>query len=432
MKYLRLSTLLLFLGTVVISCSDDTVTEPDNDKITVPGAYSFASRFETGKSSVSYTGQIVRNLLVQDIKILIDQTGKPGGNLVTATDILALYDYQDSDNLNSPTTTGNLPPLETSYSLISTGKNLTGKISGATLIGTNKTVDQTMREWFAEVEALSKDASRLGTPMAHTNDQGLDLSQLINKVLLGSVVYYQGTGIYLASITDRDNTAQKGGTALYTDMEHAWDEAYGYYGAARDYFNYSDADLAGSVDQFTNDANGDGKIDFTSEYNFGFSRNAGKRDKGSSTGIDFTRIVFQKFLEGRTTIVNQGTEAELIAIRNAIANEWEKVIAATVVHYINETLNDMAELTSESTPANSKDLNKHWAEMKGFAWALQFNPLKLISNADLQTLHTNFGDSPIYSAPGTNDYTTYRAGLETSRSILQNVYEFSKSDVLGW
>ena len=35
--------------------------------ISVPTTYTFASRFESGKSSVSYGGQTVRNLLVQDL-----------------------------------------------------------------------------------------------------------------------------------------------------------------------------------------------------------------------------------------------------------------------------------------------------------------------------------------------------------------------------
>ena len=45
-------------------------------------------------------------------------------------------------------------------------------------------------------------------------------------------------------------------------MEHKWDEAYGYFGAARDYLRYSDAQLAGKTPaEFSFDSNGDGKID---------------------------------------------------------------------------------------------------------------------------------------------------------------------------
>ena len=47
----------------------------------------------------------------------------------------------------------------------------------------------------------------------------------------------------------------------------------------------------------------------------------------------------------------------------------EKVIAATVVHYINDTLADMAQIGTSDY--RQKDHNKHWAEMKGDAIVLQ-------------------------------------------------------------
>ena len=158
--------------------------------------------------------------------------------------------------------------------------------------------------------------------MAYTSDDGVDMSQMVNKVLIGAVPYYQATGVYLGGLLERDNSAGKDGKA-YTAMEHAWDEAFGYFGAARDYFRYTDDQLAGSVDDFTFDSNSDGSIDFKSEYNFGLSRNAGKRDKGGS-GVDFTQEIFSAFLAGRTAITNQGSVAEITAYRQTAANGMEK------------------------------------------------------------------------------------------------------------
>ena len=87
--------------------------------------------------------------------------------------------------------------------------------------------------------------------MAYTTDDGVDMSQMINKVLIGAVPYYQATGVYLNSLLERDNSEARDGTDPYTAMEHAWDEAFGYFGAARDYFRYTDDQLAGKVDDFT-------------------------------------------------------------------------------------------------------------------------------------------------------------------------------------
>ena len=389
-------TVLLAVTTMFLaSCgSDDDNDDAANELveqqqgIAVPQAYVFESRFAAGESSVAYSGQVVRNLLLQDLKAFTDSLGKDGARPATLQDMLQFYEYDDALNLTSLTGTGALPPLENKYSSLSTGKNLVGKISDEPAIGYNRTADDLVREWFKIIADNSQDADKLGTPAIYTTDDGVDLTQMINKVLIGAVPYYQATGVYLNGLLERDNSEARNGTDAYTAMEHAWDEAFGYFGAARDYARYTDEHLAGSVDVFTYDSNGDGSIDFKSEYNFGLSRNAGKRDKGGS-GVNLTQEIFEAFLAGRTAIANQGTVAEISAHRQAAANGMEKVIAATVVHYINDTLSDMSKLgTAEE---NRTALNKHWAEMKGYTVALQYNPFRLINDGQLAELHGIMG-----------------------------------------
>ena len=343
--------------------------------------------------------------------------------------MLKLYEYDDGLNLKTRTSTGAVSALENQYSSLSTGKNLVGKISDEPIIGYNRTADDLVREWFKGIAENSQVSSKLGTPMAYTTDDGVDMSQMVNKVLIGAVPYYQATGVYLNSLLERDNSEGKDGTKPYTAMEHAWDEAFGYFGAARDYFRYSDAQLAGKVDDFTFDSNGDGSIDFKSEYNFGLSRNAGKRDKGGS-GVDFTQQIFSAFLAGRTAITNQGTEAEIIGYRQTAAEGMEKVIAATVVHYINDTLSDMSQLgTAEENRAN---LNKHWAEMKGYTVALQYNPFRLITDGQLAELHGIMGEAPTYDDPGSNGYKTQVANYKRAKDVMQAAYGFSNTNMDNW
>ncbi len=426
---------LLFITVVLVAgcSSDSTAPKPEDTNIEVPGAYVFDSRFQEGESSVAYGGQIVRNLLVQDLKIYIDNLGKDGATATTAQNMLNLYEYDDALDLTTLTTAGGTPVLVDKYSSISTGKNLVGKISDATIIGYNKTADELLREWFATIATNSQDAGKLGTHLVYTRDDGLDLTQMINKVLLGALVYYQGTGVYLDGLFARDNTEARDGTDPYTSMEHGWDEAFGYYGAARDYFSYTDDQLAGGAVDYTRDSNNDGSIDLSSEYNFGFSRNAGKRDKGGS-GVDFTKDAFDAFLIGRTAIVNQESQETINAQRLAASGAWEKVIAATVVHYINDTISDMSALDAASGPLNAaqKDLNKHWAEMRAFTIALQYNPLKVISDSDLTQVANLMGLVPVYEAVGTTAHTDYIADLESARSILQSAYSFSETNTLNW
>ena len=408
---------------------DDTTDQTGEGKIQVPQAYVFDSRFQDGESSVAYSGQVVRNLLLQDLKAVTDSVGKDGGKAASVEDMLQLYEYDDALNLKTITTTGAVPALENQYSSLSTGKNLVGKISDAPVIGYNRSADDLVREWFKGISDNSQDSNKLGTAMAYTTEDGVDMSQMINKVLIGAVPYYQATGVYLDSLLERDNSEAKDGSKPYTAMEHAWDEAFGYFGAARDYSRYTDVQLAGSVDDFTFDSNGDGTIDFKSEYNFGLSRNAAKRDKGGS-GVDFTTEIFNAFLAGRTAITNQGSVTEISAHRQAAANGMEKVIAATVVHYINDTLSDMSKLgTDEENIAN---LNKHWAEMKGYTVALQYNPFKLISDGQLRELHGIMGEAPKYDAPGTNAYKTQVANYQRAKDVMQAAYGFSNSNMENW
>ena len=429
-----LAVLLTFASLFLAACGSDEEDDAEELEegtatIAVPQAYVFDSRFMEGESSVSYSGQVVRNLLLQDLKSTTDSVGKDGARPIAVSDLLKFYEYDDALNLKTLTTTGALSASESHYSALSTGKNLVGKISDEQVIGYNQTADDLVREWFKGIAENSQDSDKLGTPMAYTTDDGVDMSQMINKVLIGAVPYYQATGVYLGGLLERDNSEARDGTDPYTSMEHAWDEAFGYFGAARDYSRYTDEQLAGKVDDFTFDSNADGSIDFKSEYNFGLSRNAGKRDKGGS-GVDFTQEIFNAFLAGRTAITNQGTVAEISAHRQAAANGMEKVIAATVVHYINDTLSDMSDLgTADENIAN---LNKHWAEMKGYTVALQYNPFRLITDGQLAELHGIMGKAPIYEKPGSNAYNTQVANYKRAKDVMQAAYGFSNTNMDNW
>ena len=79
------SILLAFGFLFVTSCGEDEVVGEEEVAIEVPTAYTFDSRFIEGKSSVSYSGQTVRNLLWQDLKILTDRLGKSGSHCLLYT-----------------------------------------------------------------------------------------------------------------------------------------------------------------------------------------------------------------------------------------------------------------------------------------------------------------------------------------------------------
>ena len=86
----------------------------------------------------------------------------------------------------------------------------------------------------------------------YVNTNGTDLKQLIQKFLLMGVNFSQGTDDYLdnglkvntGTDADRDNTQARSSGATDTLLEHGYDEGFGYFGAASDYLEYSDDEIA--------------------------------------------------------------------------------------------------------------------------------------------------------------------------------------------
>ena len=235
------------------------------------------------------------------------------------------------------------------------------------------TPEGVLLDMFGAVEQLVIDRANGNIPvdpdgadisLVFVSAQGIDYQQLIQKYLGGAIAISQGTDDYLDDDTPgkgllSDNTmpAVSGGVEqTYTGLEHVWDEGFGYFGAARNYNDFTDDEVAsagGRPDwQGGYDLDGDDRIDLLSEYNFGHSVNAAKRDRGSVVATDFTKTAFDAFIAGRTLIVNAGGDlddaqlSELRAYRDTAVGAWERSVAATAVHYINDVLQDMAAFDS--------------------------------------------------------------------------------------
>jgi hypothetical protein len=312
----------------------------------------------------------------------------------------------------------------------------------------------------------------------YLNEAGHDLMQLVQKLALGGVTLSQGLGDYLFNITGKDNIEPYKGTKNHTAMEHNWDEAYGYFGAARNYADYTDDEIAGKGGrdewQGFNDADADGFIDLGSEYNFGNSLNAAKRDRSAST--DFTADAFSAWTRGRALIhahvgmnfadwsadAQADFEAQIVAVQAS----WEGAVAATVVHYINDVLGDMAKFDTDEYSYASHA--KHWGELKGFALGLQFNPWSPLHEVlpeycyDMGThevtegmseedctaagglhtpestgfvrLHSKIGDAPVLSnnPDGMAAIMSYQGSLGTAKNVIKDAFGFSDEDVTNW
>lgn len=459
--------------------SNDTATQ-----------YEFTSKFTEETSAVSYTGQTTRQILIADLTDAVDDLVEDIAADVE-TDI-GFYVSGDVDTTNYLfDIDGETVTPGPTYGDISTGKTLSAKIAGGDGVGGGETemlIDDEFFGWeegidaddlpidlvnylIAELDAEVTDGtdpqidivgSTVGIGTPRVDDKGRDFKQLIQKFLLGAVNFSQATNDYLQYDFAGANTQD--GDKAYTVAEHKWDEAFGYFGAARDYNDYTDSEIRGASGraEYANgyhDLNGDGLIDLRSEINLANSTNCAKRDLGSTTGTDYTKTTFDAFLSGRQTLNDAANDTitddqvtSLATQGEIAAKTWEKCIAATVVHYINDLNADLDNYvgTDFADLDNFLDVAKHWSEMKGFALGLQFSPhspfrdgsVTDIDVDDLKEVLELMGDAPVLADGSQNgvaaagDAATavadYQTDLLAARAILQTAYEFDATDVAGW
>jgi hypothetical protein len=404
--------------TACFESPSDSGDAGNNDSVSVPTNYAFVDA--NGVSTVVYTGQTARLLLIHDIQTAA-RAAKGTGSPITAASILKYYYNADADSLDILMPVGALARFHTKYAQIQGGRFLNDKISPDTVIGYGVTADSLVKRWAAQIAANSQDAGKRATEEVYLDANGMDLSQMISKVLAGAVAYYQASEIYFKDITARNNTALVSGTN-YTEMEHRWDEAFGYFGASRDYVsNYLDTNFVSAATSFK-DVNTDGKIDFRSEFNFSMmGRYTARRDLGIA-GQDWNGDAFRAFVKGRA-LISAKKSTEAIAAQRAIALDiWDKVYASNTISYIKNVQGKLA--TDVST--TRVGVSGAWSELKAFAVCLQFNSSRKISNADLVKLQTWIGNGPVMTGPGRIEYLNK---LDSAKTLVQSVYGFTNAQV---
>ncbi len=465
---MRFSLVLLALAACTDKDVDDTEIDSDGTDVgtdtDVDGDEVYVFDSEDGsESSVVYTGQVVRHLLISGMKSeigaltnRIDASGyfPEDGDVTADLNFYLEFDGAIGGVVAVPFSS-DPSPLQSTYADIATGSTLVGKIAGNDATGQHAdwstefvgwdqddvtTPESLIRLWVDQLDGLAVDraggvipAWPDGTAMGEVfiTEDGQDLQQLIQKFLLGSIAYSQGTDDYLDNDIDgkgllADNTEQGEGKP-YTALEHAWDEGFGYFGATRTYGSMSDDEIA---DIGFRDDNNDGAIDLTSEAIFGHAANAAKRDRGAVVMTDYTQQAWDGFYAGRTVIMNadgaltESEMAQLVEHRDDAVAAWEHAIASTAVHYINDVVQDMGKMGSDDYSAASH--SKHWSELKGFSLSLQFNPRSTVSTADFAELQGLIGTAPVLDSSQAADAV---ADLIAARNILGTSYGFDAGNL---
>jgi hypothetical protein len=465
-------SLLLILSSMACSPKTSDATDsgsPDSGGDTqdtappleFPETYAFDSAFDEA-SSVSYSGQSFRQLLMVEMKgylgdltARLDDTNNPyvpqPGEVAAALDFYFSFDGDIGGEV-ALTWSGAGPALQSTYGEVANGKSLVGKIAGNDPTGQHRdwntdfvgwndsgvsTPESLVRHWFDVIDAQAVAWTQGSLPVGidgqavsavYITPEGHNLQQLLQKFLSVSVAFSQASDDYMDDDLEgkglnAPNDVAKAGEN-YTELEHAWDEGFGYFGAAQNYGQMTDEENQAASNGF--DANDDGFIDLLSEVNWGHSVNAAKRDRGASDDAttDFTQNAWAGFSLGRALIAEtagiglSGAQAETLAdYRDQAISAWERAIAATVVHYLNACIQDL----DPDKAVNTSDFIKHWSELKGFALGFQFNPHSPMSETEFTGLHQLIGTAPIMDL-------AYRVDLQAARDIVSTVFDFDPAN----
>ena len=311
------------------------------------------------------------------------------------------------------------------------GTSLTGAVSGGDLVRSSALEEGVDSPGAGAVTADELITFYLGE-MAKTNssitDNQVNMSQLVNKLLLGGLMYARGA----EALTNIDGTDED-------DVENL-NTAAAYFGAPNE-FSAEFLDYGGGTEGLANtavDLNEDEQIDFNTEFVFTWASYAAERSavaENNGTPNDFARRAKGAMDDLRTAIEEDDSSVDVDAKAATALEAWESVVAVNVIHYVNAMEGDLSSLDSDetvTTDALSDDavaeFNEHWGEAKPFAWALQFNPEKQISDTQLQNLHDALGAAPPYGKTKSDVVSD----IDTVKQILVDAYDFDASNVENW
>ncbi|MEH0154404.1 DUF4856 domain-containing protein [Limibacter armeniacum] len=339
-KFLSVAAAAMMVCTFT-SCDDEETT------LTLPTNYSF--------DNVDYSGQTARINLLSTLESTI-KSANDGVTKVTKDELVAIY-----ENTNN---------------LFDTDKNISGK--------TAEPFKSEAYDIFEKVELYSGSSDNIIDGRLFDND-GHEMAQMTAKGLMGALLYYQATSVYLGeekmNVDNEEVTEGKG-----TTMQHHWDEAFGYFGAPAS--GYPETDEA---------------LWYWAKY-----------AEEMSPAFDVRATIYDAFIEGRTAIGNKDYKARDAAIET-IKTNWEKLVAACAVHYIN---NVIADIDANDTGS----LYHHWSEGQAFAKGLLYNLDKKITTEKFNQVISLFGEKP-------DDAEV--PNLQQANLILKDVYGFTDAEILN-
>ena len=345
---------LLISSSILFTACDPT------EEYEIPIIYDF--------ENVSYSGQTQRLAMLTEIKSYLT-TANIAGTTLDADKLKAMYEntanadftgtYDDSKQLKSKTFENERTFFETLMEESTTASQSTSAASNGTA-GISTSAD--------------------GEKNYLVSAGGLEYAQVIEKGLMGACFYYQATSIYFgADKMNGDNETVIEGEG--TEMEHHWDEGFGYFGAPIDFPISTDG------------------LVFWATYS-----------NTVNSVLGTNKTLMDALIKGRAAIHNDDLETRDIAITEARA-AWEEVVAGSAVHYINSALENFSDDTRKLHALS---------EAAAFAYSLQFNEGKTATNTQVNEVLTLLGGSSDFIMM--NFYDVTEADLNTAKDNLENLF----------
>lgn len=362
----------LSLSLVFSSCSKEESENPQpaptsQSNLTVPTTYSFT---RLGVSTVDYSGQTSRLNQLEEIAAEIKKVH--GGTTVSSQLLLDMF-----ANSNNPFSQVYPKDLKSkTFSLDSTYfKNLL--IDLANNSSTTQTASNGTAGWM----------TRKNGQKILVDAGGKEYLQLIEKGLMGATFYHQIANTYLSQekiglAVDNSSMVDSSNGKYYTSMEHHFDEAFGYLGVPEDFqSNYS----------------GNGTIRFWGKY-----------ANSADPLIQINDKLMNAFKTGRAAIVAKDYNALDIQV-NQIHLHLETLIAATAIHYINESLVEL----------NTGERHHFLSEAYAFTKALRY------SNFNHRKLSASVVTDLWQNKIGENLYNSNSSDLLEVKNTLAQTYGLS-------
>lgn len=335
---------------LVQSCKPDD----DEPQYEIPTTYNFVN--------VNYSGQTFRLAMLEEMVDYM-KTARTQGTTLSSATLKNMF-----ANNGSPFS---------DVTLNNSGKQLKDKCYAG---------DQSLIESFIDSVALASQSVTEGsngeagivTSSVYPDKKyvlsanGFDYTEMIEKSTMGGVYYYQAVSNYLENISEDNNNTITTGEG--TEMEHHFDEAFGYFGVP--------------VDFPTNNSD----VLFWGEYCNDLNAVLGSNSK-----------MMNAFLAGRAAISNKDytTRDEKI---NFIRENWDQLIAAAAIHEINESIEYFGDDALR---------NHTLSEFLGFLHSLKYNLNSKITTTQIDEIASHIGN---------NLYNVTLNDLNVAKNTLSSIY----------